>query len=147
MKKKFVVLALAVVMIAAFSRAPVPSSGANADEEEPFVNSWEATANMTDEELIAIGQAVLRGGQGNMPDHAFAACFRLEEIDPELAEACFRHIEDTALPAVKPKQRDTLLEQQSEKPGRFGVYIRDEDGSERYEYYDDKGSAVSSEAE
>ncbi|MCI8386163.1 MAG: trypsin-like peptidase domain-containing protein [Acutalibacter sp.] len=133
MKKKFVLLALAVVLVAAISVTAF--AVLEEPEEEPYVDSWEATENMTDEELIAIGHEILGCGQGSLPQYAFAVCFRLEEIDPDLADACFDYILKNALPAEQPKQKENVPQQQDGEDERFGVYVRDGNGG-HYEYYD-----------
>ena len=100
MKKKLVLLALALVMVVALS------SAALADLSEPdFVDSWEVTGNMTEEELTAIVEEVLQCRQGTIPDHAFAAMVRLQDINPELVDAAVKHMAEIAVPAEKP-QRD-----------------------------------------
>ena len=131
MKKKLVLLALALVMVVALS------SAALADLSEPdFVDSWEVTGNMTEEELTAIVEEVLHCRQGTIPDHAFAAMVRMQDINPELANAAFDHMAEIAVPAEKPQRDESTPAAQKDEPERFGIYVRDGHGG-HYEYLDE----------
>ena len=64
--------------------------------------SQAVVALMSDEQLIALGHDILASDPESMPPHTISICFRLMEIDPELAEKCFERIESTARPAPYP---------------------------------------------
>lgn len=123
-KIRFVVSAVIMLAVAALFAAK--------HKPEPYVDSWEAAQAMSEEEAIAIGQKILVCENGTLPQHAFAVMFRLQEIDPELAEACFRHIEAISVPAKKPDRPQGWLFRSNE-PERFGAYVRDGNGG-YYEY-------------
>lgn len=145
MKRKFVLLALAAVLVAAISVTAF--AVLEEPEEEPYVDSWEVTGNMTEEELIAIGEQYLCDGQ--ITRHLFAVIVRLQDIDPELSQACFQRVQEASAPARLPEQKyeDTPVRQSGEKE-RFGVTYSN-GGNEYTEYYDfnGEGSAVPSQAE
>ncbi len=131
MKKKLVLLALALVMVVALS------SAALADLSEPdYVDSWEVTGNMTEEELTAIVEEVLHCRQGTIPDHAFAAMARLQDINPELVDAAVKHMAEIAVPAEKPEPNESTPAAQKDEPERFSIYVRDGHGG-HYEYLDE----------
>lgn len=145
MKKKFVLLALAVVMAAAISVTAF--AVLEEPEEEPYVDSWEVTGNMTEEELIAIGEQYLCDGQ--ITRHLFAVIVRLQDIDPELSQACLQRVQEASAPASRPEQNyEDAPARQSGGKERFGVTYSN-GGNEYTVYYDFNGedSAVSSQTE
>ncbi len=118
------VLAAAVVSVAAVISASGP-------EPEPYVDSWEAVHAMSEEKVLAIVRIVATCEQGELPDHAFAACVRAQDIDPELADAAFDNITRISAPARMPDR--TGIPPDESAPERFGAYVRDGNGG-YYEY-------------
>ena len=129
-KKRKIFLPILLVAAVAVGIAAISASGL---APEPYVDSWEAVQAMSEEEVLAIVRIVATCEQGELPDHAFAACVRAQDIDPELAEAAFDNITRISAPAVAPGERSSPG---GSEPERFGAYVRDGNGG--YYEYDQK---------
>lgn len=98
-KTKRILLALATVVV----MIPVIAWGSYKVWAR-HAGSQAVVALMSEEQLIALGHEILESEPGSMPPHTISICFRLEEVDPELADACFEHILLTVGSAEQPKQ-------------------------------------------
>lgn len=90
-----------------------------------------------DEALIAQAEELLQCENGEFPEDLCLEefCGALAEIDPELVEKVYQHIEAVAYPAEIGDAPPTNYARTSDEPHRHGVYVRDGDGG--YYIYND----------
>lgn len=89
------------------------------------------------EALIAQAEKLLQCENGEFPEELCLEefCGALAEIDPELVERVYQHIEAVAYPAEIEEAPPANYALTSEEPHRHGVYVRDGDGG--YYIYND----------
>ncbi len=89
------------------------------------------------EALIAQAEELLQCENGEFPEELCLEefCGALAEIDPELVERVYQHIEAVAYPAEIEEAPPANYALTSEEPHRHGVYVRDGDGG--YYIYND----------
>lgn len=93
-----------------------------------------------EQNLMEEGQQIIDCDNGSFPKNVFDICEQLMEIDPELAEKAYRHIESVSTPIeanLENIPESTAYSLSANESKRNGIYVRD--GDEGFFVYENSG--------